>query len=157
DAARRRRFTELYAEFAADDRGGFGPLKSILAESSGDRQAARVAMARRKAAAAAALAAAGQWDEVWPLLRDASDPTVRTYLIDRLAEGSIDTRILVVKLDPEQEPHAAARRAVLLILGALTSDDLTPADREKLLPDVSLLLDDPDPGVSAAARWVLAQ
>src|ERR1051325_4862521 len=48
---------------------------------------ARVELAKRKAAAAVKLLQLGRPQDVWPLLRHSSDPTLRTYLIHMLAKN----------------------------------------------------------------------
>jgi formylglycine-generating enzyme required for sulfatase activity len=57
----------------------------------------------------------------------------------------------------EQEKDPSIRRALLLILGEYSDKDLPVSERERLLP---LLLDfyrDSDPGLHAAAAWLLQQ
>ncbi len=157
DAARRRRLIELYAEFAARETDGFSPLKSILAEQSSDDRVQRVALARRKAAAAAALASLQQWDDIWPLLKHEPDPTLRSYLIDRLAEIGPDVPTLLNHLDVATEPEGSVRRAILLVLGELTSDDAAAASREEIVRVLQSLRDDPDPAVRSTIDWVMAR
>ncbi|MBW3596007.1 MAG: SUMF1/EgtB/PvdO family nonheme iron enzyme [Planctomycetes bacterium] len=154
DAARRRRLGELYAEFAAAEPDGFAPLKAILEESGGELSSS-IALARRKAAAAAVLAAAGQWNEVMPLLRSEAEPTLRTYLIEQTSQSGVDPQALIHQLSPAHEPDAPARRALLLMLGDFTRDDLPEKDRERLAPVVLSQRDASDPGVRGAAEWLL--
>ena len=64
----------------------------------------------RQANAAVALLAMGQGEKVWPLLKHSPDPTVRSYLIDRLGPGGADARSRPdASLDEEQD--VSIRRA----------------------------------------------
>jgi formylglycine-generating enzyme required for sulfatase activity len=118
---------------------------------------ARVALARRQADAAVALAALARGDKVWPLLRHTPDPTLRSYLIDRLGPGGVEARALIDRLSPERESDVSVRRAVLLALGEFDEGRLSPAEREALLVPrlLELYRDNPDPGIHGAAGWLL--
>src|SRR5262249_45336061 len=110
----RRGLAQLYRAYAADQADAFLRLERTLAEepAADASPEARLALARRQANAAVALAAMGQWEKVWPLLIHKPDPTVRSYLIDRLAGGGALASMLHLRLS--QEPDASARQAVLL-------------------------------------------
>src|SRR5262245_52423277 len=69
-----------------------------------------LARKRRQANAAAALAALGQWQCIRGLLRHTPDPTVRTYLIDRLGPSGAEPASLV---DLLADDDVSVRRAVL--------------------------------------------
>ncbi len=153
-----RTLAELYAEFAADVPNGFAPLEAVLSEASVGDLASRVNVAKRQATAAAALATAGRWDRVWPLLRHSPDPTLRTFLIERLGQGGADPETIIERLKSNAEPDASVRRALVLALGDIEEDRLPSADRERL---ASWLRDrvqnDSDSGVSGACSWLLQQ
>jgi serine/threonine protein kinase/formylglycine-generating enzyme required for sulfatase activity len=150
-----RTLTALYAEFAEEVPDGFGPLERVVSEPP-KRGESQGAVARRQASAAAALAAAGRWDRVWPLLRHAPDPTVRSYLIERLAAGGAEARAVIDRLEPGREPDVSARRALLLALGDFGEDRLPAAEQEALEPRLlGLYRDDPDAGIRGAAGWLL--
>ena len=149
---------EVYALFAAEQADGYLPLEAVLAETASDDAPARVALARRQAAAAAALAAAHRWDRVWPLLRHTSDPTLRSYLIERLGKGGADASEIVKRLDAELEPDPSVRRALVLALGDFPDKQLPASQRERLLPKLKRMYeDDTDPGIRAALQWLLGQ
>lgn len=151
----RRTLAALYAEFAGSLPDGFGPLERVLSENPSGGEAPG-ALARRQAAAAATLAAAGRWDRVWPLLRHAPDPTVRSYLIERLAACGAEARAVIDRLDPERESDVSVRRALLLSLGDFGEDCLPAGDRQALVPRLlGLYRDDPDAGTREAAGWLL--
>jgi formylglycine-generating enzyme required for sulfatase activity len=158
DATERRTITGIYAGYSEGVPDAFAPLEEVLAEVNGPQAAAeeRLTLARRQANAAAALAALGRWEKVWPLLQHAPDPTLRSYLIDRLAPGGAEARALVERLTAGREPEVSARRALLLALGEFGEDRLTPAEREALKPRLlRLYRDDPDAGTHGAAGWLL--
>jgi formylglycine-generating enzyme required for sulfatase activity len=93
---------------------------------------------------------------VSPLLRHGPDPTVRSFLIDRLGPGGVEPRALIGLLD--REPEASIRRALILALGEYDRDLLAPLDWERLaLRLVKVYEDDPNPGVHAAVGWLLGQ
>jgi serine/threonine protein kinase/formylglycine-generating enzyme required for sulfatase activity len=159
-AAERRTITGLYAGYAGGAPNAFAPLEEVLAERSGPQASAeaRLALARRQANAAVALAALGRWQKVAPLLRHTPDPTLRSYLIDRLGPGGAEARAVIDRLSPEREPNVSARRALLLALGEFDDDRLPPAEREALVPRLlGLYRNDPDPGAHGAVGWLLRQ
>src|SRR5205807_895738 len=77
------------------------------------------------------------------------DPTLRSYLIERLAPSNVEPRALKSRLDEEKD--VTARRALVLALGGF------PRDRSPELIPVMLALyeHDPDAGMHGAAGWVL--
>jgi serine/threonine protein kinase/formylglycine-generating enzyme required for sulfatase activity len=159
-AESRRLITGIYAGYVEGVPDALAPLEQVLAEVNKPDAAAeaRLALARRQANAAVALAALGQWEKVWPLLRHNPDPTRRSYLIDRLGPGGVGARALTDRLSPEREPDVSARRAVLLALGEFDEGLLSWAEREVLAPRLlALYRDDPDPGIHGAAGWLLRQ
>jgi formylglycine-generating enzyme required for sulfatase activity len=159
-AESRRLITGVYAGYVEDVPDPFAPLEQVLAQESDPKAdvPARVALARRQADAAVALAALGRWEKVWLLLRHTSDPTRRSYLIDRLGPGGVEARALIDRLSPEREPDVSARRALLLALGEFDAQQLLPAEREALAPRLlALYRDNPDPGIHGVAGWLLRQ
>ncbi len=149
---------ELYTELASEQSGGYQPLEEVLVEAAGEGAPARDSLARRQAAAAAALAAADRWDRVWPLLRFTSDPTLRSYLIERLGKGGAEATEIVKRLDSEHEPDPSVRRALVLVLGDFPEKHLPASQRERLLPKLKQMYeDDTDSGMHAALAWLLRQ
>jgi formylglycine-generating enzyme required for sulfatase activity len=113
-------------------------------------------LAKRQANAAVTQLRLEQAEEVWPLFRHRPDPRLRSYLIHRLAPLGAAPRDLVRRLDEELE--VSAKRALLLSLGEFDPEPLPPAERASLLPRLKQLYqDDPDPGLHAAAEWLLRQ
>jgi formylglycine-generating enzyme required for sulfatase activity len=160
-AESRRLITGVYAGYVEGVPDAFAPLEQVLAEQSEPKAAeeARAALARRQADAAVALAVLGRGEKVWPLLRHTPDPTLRSYLIDRLGPGGVEARVLIDRLSPEREPDVSARRAVLLALAEFDAGQLAPAEREaRIVPQLlALYRDDSDPGTHGAAGWLLRQ
>ena len=96
----------------------------------------------------------GKGEKVWPLLKHSPDPTLRSYLIERLGPGGVDPKVLTARLDEEQD--VSVRRAILLSLGEFGLDRLSQDRAMNLLPRLRRLYrDDPDPGIHGAAEWLL--
>src|SRR5262245_49687195 len=157
-AAERRTLARLHGEYAEGLPDAFGSLEKVLSEQAdaGATTEARVKLARRQANAAVALAAMGRWEKVSPLLQHVPDPTLRSYVIDRLGPGGVEAQAVLERLNPEREPDVSARRALLLALGEFGADRLPGIDREALVPRLlEWYRDDPDPGIHGAAGWLL--
>jgi formylglycine-generating enzyme required for sulfatase activity len=100
-------------------------------------------------------------NRLWPLLRQGSDPRLRSYLLHRLGRvgvhldfpmGSPET--LVQQLAIEQDPMA--RRALLLSLGEFAEQKLPAQKRRELAAQLlRMYRDDPDPGIHSAIAWLL--
>src|SRR5262249_12471893 len=119
-AGQRSAIAQLYAGYAEGQSQAVGLLEQVLAEKAAPEAAieARLALARRQANAAASLAAMNRWDKARPLLRsgpDQPDPTVRSYLIERLGRWAVEARALQEVW--HKEPEVSVRRALLLALG----------------------------------------
>ena len=157
-ATERRTLARLYGDYAEGLPDAFGPLEKALSEQAeaGAAVEARLGLARRQADAAVALAAAGRWEKVSPLLRHVPDPTLRSYLIDRLGPGGGEAGAVFERLSPEREPDVSARRALLLALGEFGEDRLPRVEQAALVPRLlASYRDDPDPGIHRAAGWLL--
>jgi formylglycine-generating enzyme required for sulfatase activity len=114
----------------------------------------RDALGQRQANAAVALLRTGHGELVWPLLKHRPDPTVRSYLTNRLAPMGADPGDLIKQLSVE--PDVTVRRALLLSLGEYRLDALPAAGREAWPRQIAVVFqDDPDPGVHGAAEWLL--
>jgi formylglycine-generating enzyme required for sulfatase activity len=116
----------------------------------------KIALAKKQASIGAALLVMGRNGKVWPLLRHQPDPTMRSFLVERMAPGGVDAKMLYSRLDAEKD--VSARRAILLSLGKFGLDRLSLVERQNLLPRLlELYRDDPDPGMHGAAEWLLRQ
>jgi hypothetical protein len=116
----------------------------------------REKLAKRQANAAVALLRMNQPEQVWPLLKHHPDPRVRSYLIHRLGPLGADATAVINHLD--DEPDLTIRRALLLGLGEFSNKELPPAVRTAFLPKLQKIYrTDADPGLHAAAEWLLRQ
>ena len=116
----------------------------------------RERLAKRQANAAVALLRMNRPEKVWPLLKHSPDPRVRSYLIHRLAPLGADATAVIKHLD--EEPDLTIRRALLLSLGDFSDGELPPTARTALSPKLQALYrSDADPGLHAAAEWLLRQ
>jgi tetratricopeptide (TPR) repeat protein/serine/threonine protein kinase/formylglycine-generating enzyme required for sulfatase activity len=123
--------------------------------------AQRDALVRRQAAAAVALLRLGHAEKLWPLLRHTPDPRLRTYLVHLLGPLGVDPRVLMRRLEEEQD--ASARRALILALGQCSEDAITSGGtgsaggtKAMLVERLAVLFrDDPDPGIHSSAEWLL--
>ncbi len=119
-----------------------------------DQVALRETQARRRAMAAVSLLQLGEDQLVWPLFQHQPDPTVRSFLVDKLAPLGTDPRLLIRRL--EEEKDVSARRALILSLGEFTAEQLPETVRQVLLPKMLRWYEeDPDPGVHSALDWLL--
>jgi serine/threonine protein kinase/formylglycine-generating enzyme required for sulfatase activity len=147
----------VYGRYAADTPEAYARLEKGLTETSKpDEEEARINLAKKQASIGVALLVMGRGEKVWPLLKHGPDPTMRSFLIDRMGAGGVDSRVLTARLAEEKE--LSARRAILWGLGEYGVDRMAPAERRNLLPRLlRLYRDDPDPGIHAAAEWLVRQ
>jgi serine/threonine protein kinase/formylglycine-generating enzyme required for sulfatase activity len=135
-------------------------LRQVLAAKAGpdDDEAAKDRLAYRQAGAAVTLAAAGESNGLWPLLRHRDDPRLRSLLIQDLARSAIlPSRLLSDRLGlPGLDP--AECQAILLALAEALQAGRTPlAETEAIATARRLLREDPDPGVHSAAQLFLTR
>jgi serine/threonine protein kinase len=111
---------------------------------------------KRQANAAVGLLSLGEAGRVWPLLQNKDDPRLRTYLIHRLGPLGLAPQAVIAQLKDERE-ETSARRALILCLGEFPEDQLSLGQRRGLASDLlrNIYRDDPDPGMHAAAEWLL--
>jgi formylglycine-generating enzyme required for sulfatase activity len=129
-------------------------LPADLPSSDGKREK----LAKRQANAAVALLRLNRPEKVWPLLKRTppDDPRVRSYLIHRLSPLGADAGAIIKRV--EAEPDATIRRALLLSLGEFGEKELSPEARQAVLPKVrEIYRTAADPGLHAAAEWLLRQ
>ena len=156
NASARSVSANLYKTFAEGQPDAFARLEKVLADSGkgGAWDEARIAFAKRQANVGASLVAMGRGDKVWPLLKHSPDPTLRSFLIDRLAPGGVDPKVLQAQFGQEQD--VSIKRAILLSLGEFGLDRLPLVEQKQLRPWLAQLYrDDPDPGIHSAAEWLL--
>lgn len=92
------------------------------------------------------------------MLRHTADPTLRSYLIDRLGPGGASVQPVTDRLRPGQETDGSIKRALVLALAEFDKDRLPPTAREVLVPQLlALYRVDPDPGLHGVVGWLLRQ
>jgi serine/threonine protein kinase/formylglycine-generating enzyme required for sulfatase activity len=146
----------VYGTYAADLPNAYARLEKHLSQhpEPATPVEAKAALARRQASIGTALLVMGRTEKVWPLLKHQPDPTLRSYLIDRVGPEGVDPKVLIARLEDEQE--VSVRRALLLSLGEYGQDRLSQDQRLKLRPTLfRLYRDDPDSGIHGAADWLL--
>ena len=142
----------VYKTYGAGHPDAFAELEKVLAQQNKPDASMdeTVALAKRQANIGAALVVMGRGEKVWPLLKHSLDPTLRTFLIDRLAPGGVEAKDLITRF--EHEPDISSKRAILLSLGEFGLDRLPQVERQNLIPRlVQLYRDDLDPGIHGAA------
>jgi formylglycine-generating enzyme required for sulfatase activity len=153
-----KQFAVMYAKLKELGEDGLPFLQSEVDKQPmpKDSEEALEALAMRQANAAVALFKMNRPEKVWPLLKHTPDPRVRSYLIHHLAPLGADVMTLVRRLG--EEPDVSSRRALILCLGEFDTFEIPVAE---LPPLIAKLLDlyrtDPDPGLHAAAEWLLRQ
>ena len=157
--ARPEAFRILLRELASQGRPGqvLVFLRGVLAERVDDLrdETHKDALAGRQAAAAIALAALGEPESLWPLLRHRSDPRVRSLLIERLRRGQPGPRMLLERLSlGDIDP---IERQALLLAWAETRQPAVVAPIKAAVIETTRVLyrDDPHPGVHSAAELLL--
>ncbi len=153
-----KQFAELFPHLQAHREKAVALLRATVktALESKKADAAKELLARQQANAAVALLRMDQPELVWPLLKHRPDPRARSYLIHRLSPLGADPQALVQQLDRETE--VSIRRALLLSLGEFSPEQLPPGQRAALVPRIlQLYREAPDPGLHAAAEWLLRQ
>ncbi|HND50891.1 MAG TPA: SUMF1/EgtB/PvdO family nonheme iron enzyme [Pirellulaceae bacterium] len=168
DATERGGNDRRATEEVADDRGPAAPgaeptpdrldPKQVVVGSIWVRPAvpaeASDQLARRQAVAASTLAILDRADAMWDELMSVANPRVRGHLLESLAALRVPPEALLQRLASDQPP--AARRSLLLALGGYTASQLPrPARQEAIGIAARLWREDPDPGVHAAAEWLL--
>ena len=153
-----KQFAVIYAKFKDRAEQGLPLLTAVidtkLPADLPSSEARRETLAKRQANAAVALLRMSLPEKVWPLLKHSPDPRVRSYLIHRLGPMGVDAEALIKRLD--EEPDITIRRALFLSLGEFNEQELPPASRTSLLPKLQTIYrTDADPGLHAAAEWLL--
>jgi serine/threonine protein kinase/formylglycine-generating enzyme required for sulfatase activity len=157
-----RQFAALFPRVEANP----GPIAAALKETVGKALSTEKTeddkehLAKHQANAAVALLRLGQPEVVWPLLKHSRDPRVRSYLIHylspRLPPQGADAGAVVRRLDEEKD--ISIQRALLLILGEFSPEQLSAEERDRLVPKVlKLYRDDSDAGLHGAADWLLRE
>ena len=109
---------------------------------------------RRKSNAAVALQRLGTGQPAFKLLARHPDPTLRSFLIDRMAGMNVSAESLIRRF--QREPDAGIRQGLLLALAEYSSQSMPPAARANLVTVAAdAYAKDSDPGVHSAAELLL--
>ena len=131
---------------------GKGELERAVPENANEDELD--ALARRKANVAVAFLKQNAEDHVWSLLQHRSDPRSRTDLIHRMSRLDVAPQLVLQRFQTETED--SIRRALLLTLGEFSESQLPAEERQLLIPRLLEVCEsDPDPGIHAAAEWLL--
>jgi formylglycine-generating enzyme required for sulfatase activity len=146
DPVQRRMVAQIYIGFARPEEA-----ERMLSEKDAPTASAeaRVAAARRRAAIGAALIAMGRAEKVWPHLIHSNDPTLRSFLIERLEPAGVSPQLLQNQISLTS--NDSVRLALILALGSFDRDSAPSAEAELL----KLYENHPDPGIHGASGWVL--
>jgi serine/threonine protein kinase/formylglycine-generating enzyme required for sulfatase activity len=147
----------VYGKYAPDVPDAYGLLEKELAAPSppSEKPEDKETLAKKQASIGVALLVMSRGENVWPLLEHSHDPTVRSYLIERLGPGGVDPKVLIAQF---KEENVSRKRAILLALGEFGQDRLSLAEQRNHLPWLrDLYRDDPDPGIHGAAEWLLGK
>ena len=152
-----KQFVVIYPKLQQRGEEGVPLLLSAIKKPLPDtNEDAKEALAKRQANAAVALVKMNHAAEVWPLLKHSPDPRVRTWIIHRLGPMGADAKVIVKRF--WEETDVSIRRALLLSLGEFGPQALAMAERDLLIEKLrELYRTDPDPGLHAAAEWLLRQ
>lgn len=116
--------------------------------------AVRDALWKMQANAAVCLLELGETESVWPLFRHTPDPSLRSFVIDRIARLGGNHEVLAARI--MQEPDPASRYALILAWGRFDVGKLSAQQRQAYLDELApLFRDDPESGVHGAVEWAL--
>ncbi len=147
---------KVYGTYASDTPDAYARLEKGLTETSKQdaTEEAKIALAKKQASIGVAFMVMGKGEKARPLLKHQADPTLRSYLIERMSPGGVDPKMLTAQLEEGQE--VSVKRAILLSLGEFGLDRMSLAERRNQLPRLlQLYRDDPDPGIHGAVEWLL--
>ena len=91
----------------------------------------RNAFWKKQANAAVCLMGLGEQEAVWPLLRQTPNPSLRSFIIDRLARLGDDLDTLAVHLDRETDP--SIQQALILALGEFDAGKMSNEQRQSMV------------------------
>ena len=116
----------------------------------------RDAFWKQQANAAVCLFELGELEAVWPLLKQAPNPSQRSFIIDRLALLGADHQILAAHLIKEANP--SIQQALILSLAEFDADRTSSEQRQNMVDQLAnLYRTNSDPGVHSAAAWTMKQ
>ena len=151
-----REFQPLLSALRSHPKTVIPELQTLVVQSlpEGIDSADRDAFWKRQANAAVCLLELGETASVWPLFQQTPDPSLRSFIIDRLARLGGNPTELASRIMTESEP--SSRYAMILALGQFDPQNLASEQRQTLIEQLTRLYrEDPDPGVHGSASWTL--
>jgi formylglycine-generating enzyme required for sulfatase activity len=133
-------------------------LRKLLSQSSPDDTAPNIrdAFWKKQATAAVCLLGLGEPEAVWPLLEHTPNPSLRSFIIGRLAPLGADFKTLADHLVHETDP--SIQQAVILALGEFDAGKMSNEQRQSMVERlVNLYGTNSDSSVHSAAAWALRQ
>ena len=151
-----REFQPLLAALRSHTPSVIPELQTLVGQSppAGAKPDERDAFRKKQANAAVCLLELGETASVWPLFQQTPDPSLRSFLIDRLARlgGTPDALVARIK----EESDLASGYALILTLGQFDAQNLSSEQRQSFTDQLATLYrEDPDPGVHSAVGWTL--
>jgi hypothetical protein len=114
----------------------------------------QITVSKQQADIAAALWRMNLYEKMREVLKQTPDPTVRSFLIQRVRPLAIDPKMIWREL--RQEKDVSVRRALILSMGELDPERLASVERETMISQLAgWYRDDPDPGIHGAVEWLL--
>lgn len=114
----------------------------------------RDAIWKQQANAAICLLQLGESEAFWPHLKLTENPSVRSFIIDRLAKLDADQSMLLRHV--ADEPDESIRQAVILGLGKFDVSKLSQTERQQAVEQLATQYrTDTAPGIHSAAAWTL--
>jgi eukaryotic-like serine/threonine-protein kinase len=127
-------------------------LRNVLPESATPE--IRDAFWKKQANAAVCLLCLGEPDAAWPLLTQTPNPSLRSFIIDRLARLGADFKTLADHLLQETDP--SIQQGMILALGEFDAGKLPNEQRQNVVEQlVSQYSANSDSGVHFAVAWTL--
>ena len=131
-------------------------LTSALEGDSADGSSEATNHRHRRALAAVALVDFGSADRVWPLLRQTSDPSLRSTIVKYFRRFRVSAQAIADHLSNETD--VTIRRVLVQILGGTHQPSLTATMRTAIAEQLKQrLLSSPDPGIHASTMWAFQQ
>ncbi len=111
---------------------------------------------KKQANVAICLLELGELSDVWPLLKQTPNPSLRSFIIYRLARLGADIKTLADHLLRETDP--SIQQALILALGEFDAGRLSIQQREVVVEQlVTLYRTNSDSGIHSASAWALRQ
>ena len=110
--------------------------------------------AARQANAAVFLMLHGRTQKVWPLFKHGMIPSVRSFLIHRVASFKVNPSVVLARVSEEKD--VSARRALYLLLGEYDLASFQGEEKDLLIKNLqNVYKNDPDPGIHSSVEWLL--